>query len=79
MPLFAYRCRACGAEFQTLVTLDETPACKACASADLERQLSLIASPAKSGEMGASDRGETPCGADMDGCCGGVCRAFADA
>jgi len=79
MPLFAYRCRACGAEFQTLVTPGETPACKACASADLERQLSLIASPAKGGEMDAGGCGDPACDADADGCCGGVCRAFAEA
>jgi len=77
MPLFAYRCRACGAEFQTLVTLDETPACKACASADLERQLSLIASPNKGGDSAPAT---AACGADMGACCGGgACQAFADA
>ena len=25
MPIFAYRCRSCGAEFQTLVMSGETP------------------------------------------------------
>ena len=50
MPLFAYRCRSCGEAFQTLVMSGETPVCKACESADLEQQLSLIATPAKGGD-----------------------------
>ena len=50
MPIFAYRCRACGDEFQTLVMSGETPLCKRCESEDLEQQLSLIASPNKGGE-----------------------------
>ncbi len=76
MPIFAYRCRACGKEFQTLVMSGETPVCKACESADLEQQLSLIASPGKGGDAGA---GMAPCGADMGACCGGGACAFADA
>jgi putative FmdB family regulatory protein len=77
MPIFAYRCRACGKEFQTLVMSGETPVCKACESADLEQQLSLIASPGKGGDAGAE---MAPCGAGMGACCGGggAC-AFADA
>jgi putative FmdB family regulatory protein len=47
MPIFAYRCRACGKLFQTLVRSGETPVCEACHSADLDQQLSLIATPNK--------------------------------
>ncbi|MFZ1964704.1 MAG: zinc ribbon domain-containing protein [Roseiarcus sp.] len=81
MPLFAYRCRACGEEFQTLVMSGETPLCKACDSADLEQRLSLIASPNKGGETSAREGGELAlCGAEMGACCGGgACGAFADA
>jgi len=43
MPIFAYRCRACGKQFQSLVRSGETPVCEACHSADLDQQLSLIA------------------------------------
>jgi putative FmdB family regulatory protein len=50
MPIYAYHCRDCGDEFETLVMPGETPSCRACASDDLEQQLSLIASPAKGGE-----------------------------
>jgi putative FmdB family regulatory protein len=77
MPLFAYRCRACGEEFQTLVMSGETPICKACASADLDQELSLIASPSKGGEAGPQ---LAACGAEMGACCGGgACGAFAHA
>ena len=77
MPIFAYRCRACGEQFQTLVMSGETPVCKACESADLERQLSLIASPNKGGESSAET---AACGAPMGACCGGgSCAALADA
>ena len=76
MPIYAYRCRGCGREFSTLVMSGETPVCEACASADLEQQLSLIASPAKGGD--SAPGGAAPC--DMMGGCGcaGACPAFAD-
>jgi len=80
VPIFAYRCRACGEEFQTLVMSGETPACSACESADLDQRLSLIASPNKGGPASARGGDElAPCGADMGACCGGACGAFADA
>jgi putative FmdB family regulatory protein len=76
MPIYAYRCRGCGKEFSTLVMSGETPVCEDCASADLEQQLSLIASLSKGGD--AAMAGEGPC--DMMGGCGcaGTCPAFAD-
>ena len=79
MPIFAYRCRSCGEEFQTLVMSGETPLCRCCESADLEQQLSLIAAPNKGGDDGAgSDADFGSCSTGM--CCGGgACSAFADA
>jgi len=76
MPIFAYCCRACGKEFSTLVMSGETPVCKACDSADLEQQLSLIAAPAKGG-----DSGSEMAACDMAGGCGcaGACPPFAAA
>jgi putative FmdB family regulatory protein len=55
MPIFAYRCRACGKQFQTLVRSGEAPVCEACHSSDLDQQLSLIATPNK-GSEGAQKR-----------------------
>ncbi len=77
MPIYAYRCRDCGKEFSTLVMSGETPACEACASANLEQQLSLIASPAKGGDQAPAMAGSCDM---MGGCgCAGACPAFADA
>jgi putative FmdB family regulatory protein len=75
MPIYAYHCRECGDDFQTLVRAGETPACPSCESEKLEQRLSLIASPNKGGE---ADSGAPACGADMPGGCG-ACPAFAGA
>lgn len=41
MPIYEYACRACDHRFEALVRGAATPACPACASADLERLMSL--------------------------------------
>lgn len=42
MPIFEYRCSACGADFEQLVLKGSSPPrCPACASEDVERLLSL--------------------------------------
>jgi putative FmdB family regulatory protein len=43
MPLFEYACRACGQKFEYLTRAGQTPACPSCASAELEKQLSVFA------------------------------------
>jgi len=45
MPLFDFRCRACGHEFEALVRPQDAsaPHCPACRSADLERLLPTFA------------------------------------
>jgi len=73
MPIYAFACRACGKEFQTLVRSDDTPDCPSCKSVDLERRLSLIAAPAKGGE----DAGAASCGAGGCRMGGGMCPAMA--
>jgi putative FmdB family regulatory protein len=40
MPLYDFRCRACGDEFEALVRPGAELACPACAARDLERLLS---------------------------------------
>lgn len=69
VPIFAYHCRSCGNEFQTLVMSGETPSCKSCESVDLEQQLSLIAAPSKGGEAEAAPM--KTCAMDGGMCCGG--------
>ena len=69
MPIYAYECRDCHEDFETLVRSDEMPACPKCGKHDLERLLSLIAVPARGGPAEAA-----PCGRDMPaGGCGGAC------
>jgi putative FmdB family regulatory protein len=44
MPLFDFRCRACGQLFETLVRPNTgAPSCPNCKSADLEKQLTTFA------------------------------------
>ncbi len=43
MPIFEYRCGACGHQFECLVRTGDVPACRACQSRDLERLLSHVA------------------------------------
>ena len=43
MPLYEYRCLACGHQFEALVRAHDTPACKTCQSTQLERLLSMFA------------------------------------
>jgi putative FmdB family regulatory protein len=44
MPLYDFRCRGCGHEFETLVRPgDDTPTCPSCKGRDIERLLSTFA------------------------------------
>jgi putative FmdB family regulatory protein len=44
MPIYEYRCKSCGEEFELLIRgTSAPPACPACTGADLERLLSLPA------------------------------------
>jgi putative FmdB family regulatory protein len=43
VPIFEYRCEGCGHEFELLVLKHTTPACPSCASASLERLVSIPA------------------------------------
>jgi putative FmdB family regulatory protein len=56
MPIYEYACRACGHEFETLVRRAETPSCARCASAELEKKLSLFAAQTNAEPQAA------PCG-----------------
>jgi putative FmdB family regulatory protein len=43
MPLFEYQCKSCGHRFEELSRAGVTPACPACKSGLLEKQLSVFA------------------------------------
>jgi len=43
MPIYDYKCRRCGRQFEELVRLGETPNCPSCNGNDLERLVSIPA------------------------------------
>ena len=43
MPIFEYKCNACGHEFEALVRSGDVPACEKCTGTDLEKRFSLPA------------------------------------
>jgi len=74
MPIFEYRCRECGENFEAIVKSSEVRvACKSCGGRKVEKKLSVFAvstssaptasaTPAKSGPCG--------CGSPRRGVCG---------
>lgn len=56
MPLFDFRCRGCGEEFEALVRPPAVPACPACGAADLERLLSGFSFSVRSGGLSPAAR-----------------------
>ena len=43
MPIYEYKCLACGHGFEKIVKLNETPNCPQCDSSDLEKQFTVAA------------------------------------
>jgi putative FmdB family regulatory protein len=43
MPIYDYKCRTCGHQFEELVRLGETPNCPSCNGNDLEQLVSIPA------------------------------------
>lgn len=37
MPIYEYKCRSCGHQFEKIVKINETPDCESCDSPDLEK------------------------------------------
>ncbi|HET7342080.1 MAG TPA: zinc ribbon domain-containing protein [Methylomirabilota bacterium] len=65
MPIYEYRCRGCGKDFETYVPGASTKvSCPACASRDITRKLSVFGLKSDSGAVASS----MPSGG---GCCGG--------
>lgn len=73
MPMYEYRCRACGHTFDRLRPAAEAgvPAPCDCGSADTTRLMSMIARPATGAELPMAGGGSAPAGGG--GCCGGGC------
>lgn len=56
MPLYDFRCRACGAAFEALVRPPRDPICVSCGSGDLERLLSAFSVSVRSGGLSQAAR-----------------------
>jgi len=56
MPLYDYRCTACGQQFELLVRSSTVPACPHCAATALERLVSLTAPQGSSQALIAAGR-----------------------
>lgn len=56
MPIYEYECRGCAAGFELIVRTGDVPACPACGSADLERQLSAFGVKTDAGSKAALSR-----------------------
>jgi len=56
VPLYDFRCRACGHEFEALVRPGHPPVCSACQSQDLERKLSTFAMTSRERTQAFADK-----------------------
>ncbi|MFI4939635.1 MAG: zinc ribbon domain-containing protein [Burkholderiales bacterium] len=72
MPIYEYACKKCGHEFEALVRSSTIPDCPGCRSTDLEKKLSVFASPKPTPKGAPAVAG--PCGScghpDGPGSCG---------
>jgi putative FmdB family regulatory protein len=73
MPLFEYACRSCGRQFEYLTRADQTPSCPACASTELDKQLSVFAVSAASHSDRLAPQPAGPCGMCGDPRGAGAC------
>ena len=74
MPIFEYRCRECGAQFEKILrSAAERVTCESCRSRKVEQLLSVFAvsGGSASGDAAAAEPGACPCGAPRRGMCGG--------
>jgi len=65
MPLYEYACRDCGHHFEFLTREGRSPRCPSCASATLDKQLSVFAVNTQ-GTTASREAAVAPCGACGD-------------
>lgn len=72
MPIYEYHCKACGEDFEVLVTGQTTPVCPHCQSPKLTKLLSTFAAHG-TGERGSARASQPAAHSHPAGC--GCCRA----
>ncbi|MGE4297304.1 MAG: zinc ribbon domain-containing protein [Desulfovibrionaceae bacterium] len=81
MPIYEYKCEACGKEFEEIVYGDDTPACPACKSDKTSKLMSCCRFKNAGGVHGERNSkapmvGYNPTGASKcSGCSGGNCSS----
>ena len=68
MPIFEYRCEACGYSFEAILFGAQTPECPKCHTGKLEQQLSTFAVSKGSTASPASGCGQSNCCRMKDSC-----------
>ena len=73
MPIYEYKCNACGKDFETLVMGSSKPECPACDSRDLSRLMSacgfISKSSGPSGDTQVKSAGSSGCGSCSSSSC----------
>lgn len=72
MPLYEYACPSCHSEFELLIRGSESPRCPECGSEQVEKLLSVPATPAQSAALPIASRHEAG-GCGLPQCGGGRC------
>jgi putative FmdB family regulatory protein len=75
MPIYSYRCTACGSEFEQLVRSETKVTCPECQGGKLDRLMSLTARPAGTGRSARPDLSRLGPPSGGGGCCGGSCHS----
>lgn len=73
MPIYEYRCRDCGKNFEYLVIGNDTPECSGCGSKNVDRLMSACGffSKGSTGETVSSSAGASGCsGCSATSCAG---------
>lgn len=79
MPLYEYRCRDCGEEFEELVKMNtptESIACPTCGQHHAERKLSMFASRSSSGSSGYGSAVSSALSSSSSSSCGPAGSGF---
>jgi putative FmdB family regulatory protein len=73
MPIFEYKCKKCGHEFESLVFGKEIPQCPSCASADVGKLMSCcgFVSKSASGQTVGSSASASSCSGCTASSCAG--------